>query len=87
MAAALRAGNARRQGKEYIAAIEMLARWFSDECPDYKLSDTPNTPFYKYVQIWFQLYVEAFDIANSLNLVFEKYIDEAYRFAKSNRKN
>jgi hypothetical protein len=52
------AGGASRTGKEYIAAIEMLARWFSDAFPDYKVSATPNTPFYKYTQLWFQLFVD-----------------------------
>lgn len=55
------AGNARREGKEYIAAIEMLARWFSDVFPNRKLSASPNTVFYKYVQIWFQCFIEPDD--------------------------
>jgi hypothetical protein len=55
------AGNARREGKEYIAAIEMLARWFSDVLAEHKLSETPNTFFYKYVQIWFQCLIDPED--------------------------
>ena len=51
------AGNARRDGKKYIAAIEMLARWFSDVFPDSKLSETPNASFYKYVILWFHCFI------------------------------
>lgn len=69
------AGGAKRTGKEYIAAIEMLARWFSDVFPENKVSATPNTPFYRYAQLWFRCFVDLDDndkdirrhIANTLN--------------------
>ena len=69
------AGGASRRGKEYIAAIEMLARCFSDIFPDCKVSAMPNTPFYKYAQFWFQCFVDPDDndkdirrhIMNTLN--------------------
>ncbi len=52
------AGNARRDGKKYIAAIEALRQNFLDVFPDKKPSASPETLFYRYVQIWFQCFVD-----------------------------
>lgn len=66
-------GGAKRQGKEYIAAIEMLARYFSETFPALNLSQSKNSIFYKYVDIWFS-YINKTEkqdisrhIANALN--------------------
>lgn len=52
------AGNARLEGKKYIAAIKALKQNFLDVFPDKKPSASPETLFYRYVQIWFQCFVD-----------------------------
>lgn len=52
------AGNARRQAREYMAAIEMLARWFADVFPNNKISAVENTLFYRYVMLWLKCFTK-----------------------------
>lgn len=54
-------GSARQTTKEFMAGIEMLMRHFSEIYPDKALSSSPNTHFYKYVQIWFEYFFKQFD--------------------------
>lgn len=51
-------GGQNNQAKQYVFAVETLAQYFSEECPNYALSKSKNTMFYRYVQLWFEAFID-----------------------------
>lgn len=46
-------GNARKQAKHYIPAIQCLAKWFKDAMPGHAISSDEKSYFYRYVEVYF----------------------------------
>lgn len=51
-------GGQNNQAKQYVFAVETLAQYFNEECPNYALSKSKNTKFYRYVQLWFESFID-----------------------------